>query len=65
LLDEIIDRGLRNSIGAEVLGAAGGGCVLFYTRKPLKVKEDLKDHLIIEFEFDFEGIAIETQRLRI
>lgn len=64
-LDEVINRGLRNSVGAKVLGAAGGGCVLFYTRKPLKVKEDLKDCLIIEFEFDFEGIVIESQILRI
>lgn len=64
-LDEVINRGLRNSVGAKVLGAAGGGCVLFYTKKPLKVKEDLKDYLIIEFEFDFEGIVIDTQRLRV
>ncbi len=46
--------------GGKLLGAGGGGFLLFYVEKDkqLKVKEALKDYLYIPFEFENSGTKV-------
>jgi D-glycero-alpha-D-manno-heptose-7-phosphate kinase len=61
LVDELYDRGRRaGAIGGKLLGAGGGGFLLFFvepTRKPALIKA-LTPHLHIPFEFDRSGTQI-------
>ncbi|MFH1368242.1 MAG: kinase [Elusimicrobiota bacterium] len=61
LIDEIYNTALKNgALGGKLLGAGGGGFMLFYAEpdKQLKVKEALGKFLHIPFEFDYSGSEI-------
>ncbi|MEW6557341.1 MAG: kinase [Elusimicrobiota bacterium] len=60
-IDEIYEIGIKNgAAGGKLLGAGGGGFMLFYVEpeNQLKVKNALKNLLNIPFEFDFSGSEI-------
>jgi D-glycero-alpha-D-manno-heptose-7-phosphate kinase len=48
------------AIGGKILGAGGGGFILFYvpTSKHLGVKKALSELLYIDFKFEFEGATL-------
>ena len=60
-IDEIYDRALKNgAIGGKLLGAGGGGFMLFYveSQNRQKLRKSLKNLLNIPFELDFSGSEI-------
>ena len=60
-LDEIYSIGIRNgAIGGKLLGAGGGGFMLFYVRKELhqKIRNALPDKLFVPFNFEYTGSNI-------
>lgn len=60
-IDEMYEAALQNgAIGGKLLGAGGGGFILFYVEpeNQQKVKETLKDYLHVPFQFDFTGSEI-------
>jgi D-glycero-alpha-D-manno-heptose-7-phosphate kinase len=60
-IDEIYDVALRaGAIGGKLLGAGGGGCILFFVMPELqgKIKEALKRLLYIPFNFEDSGSRI-------
>lgn len=60
-IDEIYEAGLRaGALGGKLLGAGGGGFVLFYVRpeNQAKVKEALKDLIHVPFKFEGSGSQI-------
>ena len=60
-IDEIYSKGIRaGAIGGKLLGAGGGGFMLFYVPKDKQeqVKQDLKDLLYVPFSFDYTGSQI-------
>jgi D-glycero-alpha-D-manno-heptose-7-phosphate kinase len=60
-LDGIYSVGLRNgAIGGKLLGAGGGGFMLFYARKELhqKIRNALPDKLFVPFNFEYTGSNI-------
>ena len=60
-IDEIYDRAKRaGAIGGKLLGAGGGGFLLFYVRKEkqMNVLKELKDLLYVPFSFENEGSQI-------
>lgn len=60
-IDEIYETGLKNgALGGKLLGAGGGGFILFYAEpeNQPKLKSALKNLLNIPFEFDFSGSEI-------
>jgi D-glycero-alpha-D-manno-heptose-7-phosphate kinase len=61
LIDEIYERGRRaGALGGKLLGAGGGGCILFFVEpeRQDKVREELKEVLYIPFEFENLGAQI-------
>ena len=61
LIDECIEFGLKNgAIGAKLVGAGGGGFILFYSEDPRKLKQAMASKGLEElrFNFDFEGTKI-------
>ena len=50
----------KGAIGGKLLGAGGGGCILFFVPPELqdKVKESLKDLLFVPIEFERNGSQI-------
>jgi D-glycero-alpha-D-manno-heptose-7-phosphate kinase len=61
LIDGIYEKAISaGAIGGKLLGAGGGGFMLFYAppEKQEKVKEKLKDYLHVPFKFDFEGSKV-------
>jgi D-glycero-alpha-D-manno-heptose-7-phosphate kinase len=61
LIDEIYERGRRaGALGGKLLGAGGGGCILFFVEpeRQDKVREELKKALYIPFEFENLGAQI-------
>ena len=61
LIDECIEFGLKNgAIGAKLVGAGGGGFILFYSEDPRKLKHAMASKGLEElrFNFDFEGTKI-------
>jgi D-glycero-alpha-D-manno-heptose-7-phosphate kinase len=61
LIDEIYERGRRaGALGGKLLGAGGGGCILFFVEpdRQDKVREELKKVLYIPFEFENLGAQI-------
>jgi D-glycero-alpha-D-manno-heptose-7-phosphate kinase len=61
LIDGIYEKAISaEAIGGKLLGAGGGGFMLFYAppEKQEKVKEKLKDYLHVPFKFDFEGSKV-------
>ena len=60
-IDEIYQTAITNgALGGKLLGAGGGGFMLFYVEpeNQLKIKEALKNLLHIPFEFDFSWSEI-------
>jgi D-glycero-alpha-D-manno-heptose-7-phosphate kinase len=60
-IDAIHRTALRNgALGGKLLGAGGGGCLLFYVRpqERERLARALGDYLIIPFRFDFDGSRI-------
>lgn len=60
-IDDIYETSLKNgAAGGKLLGAGGGGFMLFYVEpeNQQKVKNSLKNLLHIPFEFDFSGSEI-------
>lgn len=60
-IDNIYEVGLKNgAIGGKLLGAGGGGFILFYVEpeNQERVKQALKGYLHVPFEFDFSGSEI-------
>ncbi len=61
LIDDIYTKALSaGAIGGKLLGAGGGGFMLFYVppEKQAAVKQKLKDYLHVPFKFDFEGSKV-------
>lgn len=64
-IDEIYETAVKNgAVGGKLLGAGGGGFILFYVEPEDKdrVKEALKGYLHIPFKFDFNGSEIIVYR---
>lgn len=60
-IDEIYETAIKNgAIGGKLLGAGGGGFMVFYVEpeKRSKVKEALRNYLYVPFNFDFGGSKI-------
>lgn len=60
-IDKIYEAALEaGALGGKLLGAGGGGCILFFVEPELqpKVKEKLKDLLYVPFRFDVLGSQI-------
>jgi len=60
-IDEIYSKGIKaGAIGGKLLGAGGGGFMLFYVPKDKqeKVKKELKGLLYVPFSFDYTGSQI-------
>ena len=60
-LDEIYETGIKNgAIGGKILGAGGGGFMLFYAKKEKhqKIIESLSSKLFVPFRFDNSGSKI-------
>ena len=60
-IDEMYEKALKaGAIGGKLLGAGGGGFMVFYVEKNKQdsVKNALKDYLYIPFKFDFDGSKI-------
>ena len=61
LVDEIYDKAIKaGASGGKLLGAGGGGFMLFYVHPEHQkaVREALKDYLEVEFKIDYEGATI-------
>ena len=60
-IDELYDKGLKaGALGGKLLGAGGGGFVVFYVEpdKQEKVKKAMEDLLYIPFEFEDGGTRV-------
>ena len=60
-IDEMYEKALQaGAIGGKLLGAGGGGFMLFYVKPENQnsVREALKDYLELEFKIDYEGATI-------
>ena len=60
-IDDIYDAGIKaGALGGKLLGAGGGGFMLFYVPKDKqeKVKTALKTKLFVPFRFEYTGSKI-------
>ncbi len=60
-IEEIYNKAKKaGAIGGKLLGAGGGGFILFYVpkNKQEKVREALKENIYVPFKFEFEGSKI-------
>ncbi len=60
-IDDLYDKALKHgAIGGKLLGAGGGGFIVFYVEpeKQERVKNALSDYLHVPFHFDFTGSEI-------
>lgn len=60
-IDKIYNNAMTaGALGGKLLGAGGGGFMLFYVKpdNQQKVREALKDYLELEFKIDYEGATI-------
>ena len=58
-INEIYNYALKNgATGGKLIGAGGGGFLLFYTNKPNQLRKSLikKNLNEVRFKFDFEGV---------
>ena len=63
-IDEWYDLALKNgAIGGKLIGAGGGGFLMFYTENKMKLRHALKKAELeeIRFKFDFEGSKVIVQ----
>jgi D-glycero-alpha-D-manno-heptose-7-phosphate kinase len=60
-IDEIYEQGLKNgAIGGKLLGAGGGGFMLFYAPAQFhdQIKKALSQYMFVPFRFEFTGSKI-------
>ena len=60
-IDSIYDRAIKaGAIGGKLLGAGGGGFLLFYVEKDKQdaVKRALEELMVVPFSFEDEGATI-------
>lgn len=60
-INEWYDIGIKNgAIGGKLVGAGGGGFLLFYTENPTKLRKAMAQISLeeIDFKFDFEGTKV-------
>lgn len=60
-IDDMYERAIKSgAIGGKLLGAGGGGFIVFYVEPENQqtVREALKEYLYIPFQFDFSGSEI-------
>lgn len=60
-IDDLYDRGIKaGALGGKLLGAGGGGFLLFYCEKEKQdnLKKALKDLMIVPFAFENEGAQV-------
>ena len=52
----------HGALGGKLVGAGGGGFLIFYTNNPLYLKKKLSSKSLsnVDFKFDFEGTKIIT-----
>lgn len=58
LIDQVYDTGIRHgALGGKILGAGGGGFILFYAHKEHqeKIKKALANLIYVPFKFDDQG----------
>ena len=58
-INNFYDYALKNgAVGGKIVGAGGGGFLLFYTETPSKLRLALKNTKLkeVRFKFDFEGV---------
>ena len=58
-INETYDYAIRNgAIGGKLIGAGGGGFLLFYTNSPTKLRKAMLQKKMeeVRFKFDFEGV---------
>ncbi len=61
IIDDMYQLALKNgAVGGKLLGAGGGGFMLFYAQPEhhAQITKALKDYLLIPFKFEFEGASI-------
>ena len=59
IINEYYDYAMKNgAIGGKIVGAGGGGFLLFYTETPSRLRNALKNSKLkeVRFKFDFEGV---------
>ena len=60
-IDELYDKGIKaGALGGKLLGAGGGGFLLFYVEKSKQnnVRNELKNLMEVPFEFENEGAKV-------
>ena len=60
-IDEIYEKGISNgAIGGKLLGAGGGGFMLFYAQKENhdRIRNELKDFIFVPISFEFSGSKV-------
>ena len=60
-VDEIYEAAIKNgAIGGKIVGAGGGGFLLFYASDKEKIRNEMKKYHLdeIRFQFDFEGTKV-------
>ncbi len=63
-INELYDYALANgAMGGKLIGAGGGGFLMFYTEEKTRLRHAMKEHGLkeVRFKFDFEGTKLLTQ----
>jgi D-glycero-alpha-D-manno-heptose-7-phosphate kinase len=63
-INELYDYALANgALGGKLIGAGGGGFLMFYTEEKTRLRHAMKEHGLkeVRFKFDFEGTKLLTQ----
>ena len=58
-IDNIYNFALKNgALGGKLIGAGGGGFLLFYTNNPKRLRAAMKSKKLeeVKFKFDLEGV---------
>ena len=60
-IDQVYERGIKaGALGGKLLGAGGGGFIIFYVNEEYqeKVKNELQEFIHIKFKFEEEGTTV-------
>ena len=63
-INELYDYALANgAMGGKLIGAGGGGFLMFYTEEKTRLRHAMREHGLkeVRFKFDFEGTKLLTQ----